>query len=463
MDAISASKRNINLLVILIGSFVALLNQTLLATALPKIMQSLNIGLETAQWLTTSYMLINGIMIPITAYMIGSVPNKKLYIGSMILFTVGTFIAAISGNFFVLMFGRALQAIGSGIMMSLGQVVVLSIFPMEKRGMAMGLYGLVIGMAPAIGPTLAGVIVEHFPWQSLFYIVLPILIINTILGVKVLSNITELTNPKLDIPSVILSTIGFGGLLYGVSSFDANNAFNREFIISLIIGLIALIAFVRRQHQLDEPMLDFSVLKNRVFCNASILSVVVTVSMIGAETLIPILMQNLLGFTALDTGIIMLPGAMLLGIMMPVSGRLFDRFGIKGLSIIGFLLIALTSFLFMQLNSSIGLIYIAIVYMVRMFGVSLVMMPLVTAGMNELPKNLFAHGTAVINTFRQVGGAIGTAILVAIMTNQIKSSISINSIMSGFAAAFIFATIISIIGVILAFMFSSQYKVQISE
>lgn len=446
--------KNIILVIVLIGSFVALLNQTLLTTALPQVMASLNVSLATGQWLTTSYMLINGIMIPVTAYFINSIPTKKLYLGSMGIFILGTLIAAISGSFWILMAGRFFQAVGSGITMALGQVVILSLFPIEKRGAAMGLYGLVLGTAPAIGPTLAGIIIQYFRWQMLFYLVLPILIIDFLLGMKFLEDVTEITNPSLDKLSVVLSTISFGSLLYGFSNFKGNNLFAISFIAPLVIGVIALIVFVQRQRKLADPLLDFSVLNNSTFLKASLLSVVVTISMVGTETMIPILMQNTLGFSALQTGFVLLPGAVVLGIMMPISGRLFDKYGIKWLAIVGFALILFTSGLFMVITNYHSTIILALIYMVRMLGISLVMMPLVTVGMNQIAKKLFAHGTAVINTFRQVGGAIGTAILITLMSNNQASSYPLQS----FNHAFIFATIVSVIGMIISISMIKKEK-----
>ncbi|MCZ8515520.1 MDR family MFS transporter [Paenibacillus filicis] len=449
----SAFKKGPILFVLLIGSFVAVLNQTLLATALPRIMQDLQIDLSTAQWLTTSFMLVNGIMIPITAYLIGTYSTRQLFIGAMTFFGLGTLVAAISPDFTMLLIGRILQAFGAGVMMPLGQVVILSLYPVNKRGAAMGLVGLVIGLGPAIGPTLAGVMVEHFPWRSLFYIVLPIVVLNILFAVFIMRNVTERTYPKLDLLSIVLSTIGFGGLLYGFSEAGTSGWSSTVVIVALILGVIALTAFILRQNRLKQPILEFRVFRDPNFSLTTILSVISFTSMIAAETLIPVFMQNMLGYSALESGLALMPGAVLMGVMMPITGRLFDKFGIRWLAIVGFTIITITGYLFTRLEAATSFPYVLTVYMIRMVGISLIMMPLATAGINSLDRKLISHGTAMNNTMRMVGGSIGTAILVTIMSNSITAigKPTPGDMIEGVNAAFWVATLLALSGTILTF------------
>lgn len=238
--------------ILLAGAFVAILNQTLLITALPHIMNDFNIDANKAQWLTTSFMLTNGILIPITAFLIEKFTSRTLLISAMSIFTAGTIVGAFAPNFPVLLTARIIQAAGAGIMLPLMQTVFLTIFPMEKRGRAMGMVGLVISFAPAIGPTLSGWAVEAFSWRSLFYIIFPIAVIDLLLAIILMKNVTTLRETQIDILSVILSTLGFGGLLYGFSSAGSSGWTSTEVLTSLLVGAAALIFFIARQMKLKN-------------------------------------------------------------------------------------------------------------------------------------------------------------------------------------------------------------------
>jgi len=300
-------KKNIPLFAVLLsGAFVTILNQTLLGTALPPIMEDLNLSENTAQWLQSVFMLVNGIMIPVTAFLIDRFTTRKLFLTAMGLFTLGTLTAAIAPNFSILMVGRILQASGAGIMMPLMQTVLFLLFPVERRGTAMGLFGLVIAFAPAIGPSLSGWLVDQFPWRSVFYVVLPIAIFDMIAAYFLLKNVTELKKPKLDILSVILSTIGFGGLLYGFSIAGDMGWSSSQVILAIVVGIISLYLFITRQLKLKEPLLEFRVFKYGIFTLATGLGMVVFAAMIGTNVILPLYMQNMIGFTALKSGLVLL-------------------------------------------------------------------------------------------------------------------------------------------------------------
>src|SRR5690606_1958498 len=289
------------LAVLMAGVFVAILNQTLLATALPHIMDDLSISANTAQWLTTVFMLVNGVMIPITAFLIGKFSTRNLFFVAMGLFAAGTIICAFAPGFAVLMIGRIVQAAGAGIMMQLTQTVLFIVFPVEKRGQAMGLFGLIISFAPAIGPTLSGWIVGQYPWRALFYIVIPIALLDLLLAYFFLKNVTKQTYPTLDLLSIGLSTMGFGGILYGFSSAGSLGWGSPAVGVSIVVGLVSLLFFIRRQFRLDQPILEFRVFSYSIFTLSTILSVIVFISMIGSATILPIYMQNMHGFTALES------------------------------------------------------------------------------------------------------------------------------------------------------------------
>ncbi|HLR63660.1 MAG TPA: MDR family MFS transporter [Lentibacillus sp.] len=452
-QSLSQAKRTTLMLVLISGAFSAILNQTLLATALPKIMADMNLGESTAQWLTSIFMLVNGIMIPITALLINRFTTRGLFLTAMGLFGAGTIICAFAPNFPLLMVGRIVQASGAGIIMPLMQTILMLVYPLEKRGSAMGMFGLVIAFAPAIGPTLSGYLVEHFPWRSLFYVVFPIIVIDVVIAYFLLRNVTERTFPKVDVPSIILSTFGFGGLLFGfsVAGSAANGWGSPQVMISMVVGAVSLTFFIFRQLRLPQPILEFRIFKYKMFTLATVLGMVVFIAMIGAATVLPILMQNYLGFSALESGLALMPGAAIMGIMSPITGRLFDRFGAKYLAIIGLTIVTVTTFMLAVLTTETTFAYIATVNAVRMFGVAMVMMPITTAGLNELPNKMMPHGTAMNNTMRQVAGAVGTALLVTVMSNAAIPEEGRQGLVHGSNVSFVVAGVIAVIGIVLAF------------
>lgn len=432
------------------GAFIAILNQTLLVTAIPHIMADLHLLSSTAQWLQTVFMLVNGIMIPITAFLIGRFTTRKLFLTAIGLFAFGTIVCAVSPNFSFLISGRIIQAAGAGIIMPLMQTILFIIFPVEKRGAAMGMFGLVIAFAPAIGPTLSGYIVDHYPWRMLFYIVLPIAIIDFILAYFILKNVTKLTYPKLDVISIMMSTIGFGSLLYGFSIAGHDGWISFTVILTLLIGSISTLIFIIRQFHLKQPILEFRVFQYPIFVLTTAISMIVFTIMISGNTILPIYMQNMLHFSALKSGLMILPGAILMGLMNPIAGRIFDKIGAKWLALSGLMLSTITSFMLSKLSSTTSFTFLTVVYAIRMLSIALVMMPVTTAGLNQLPKHLIPHGTAMNNTMRQIAGSMGTAILFSVMANtQLDTeTIGLEGAIHGVNMTFVVTGFFCIVGVI---------------
>jgi EmrB/QacA subfamily drug resistance transporter len=464
-------KKGAILTVMLLGSFVAILNQTLMNVALPEMMKDLDMSANTAQWLTTGYMLVNGVLIPVTAFLIERFTTRQLFLTSMGLFSAGTFICAIAPDFTILLTGRVVQAAGAGILMPLLMIVILTIFPIAKRGQAMGLIGLAMTFAPAIGPTLSGWIVQNYSWRVLFYIVLPIAIIDFLIAIVLLKNVTKQTYPKIDITGIILSTLGFGGLLYGFSSAGNSGWTSVEVISAIIIGIITLSLFIWRQMTVKNPMLEFRVFQYNMFTLTTIINAIITMAMFAGMILVPIYLQNIRGFTPLESGLLLLPGAILMGIMSPITGWIFDKVGARWLSVIGLAITTVTTWEFSELTDSTTYTFLLVIYTARMFGMSMLMMPIMTAGLNQLPQRLNAHGTAMSNTFKQISGALGTAFLVTVMSNQTEKHatemataagvtpeateqmgyILKEATIQGINDAFVVATYLSLIAVILAF------------
>lgn len=455
--------RNLVIAILIIGAFISILNQTLLVTAVPVIMKDLDIPFSTAQWLTTGFFLVNGIMIPISAFLINKFTTRKLYMTAMILFTIGTIVAALSTVFPMLLAGRILQASGAGIMMPLSQVILLQMFTVENRGKAMGLFGLIIGFAPAIGPTLSGYIVEFWPWRTLFIIITPLAALNIVFAFFYMRNVTEQTNPKVDILSIVMSTLGFGGLLYGFSVAGVSGWLSVEVILPIFAGLFIVGLFVRRQFKLTQPILEIRVLKNPYFLMASLIGIIVFVSMVSANNIVPVLMQDMLGFTAFQSGLSLLPGALVMGVISLIAGWLFDRYGIRLLTFTSLILILVTSVLMSFLSTETTFTYITIVYTVRLAGVGLSMMALTTYAMNALENHMISHGTSLNNTMRQIGGSLFTALFITIMTgvafNMSGGNPTTADEIAGVNATFITSAVLAVIGLIFAFFLKEQERV----
>ncbi|HCV0651178.1 TPA: DHA2 family efflux MFS transporter permease subunit [Staphylococcus aureus] len=409
---------------LLFGMFIAILNQTLLNVALPKINTEFNISASTGQWLMTGFMLVNGILIPITAYLFNKYSYRKLFLVALVLFTIGSLICAISMNFPIMMVGRVLQAIGAGVLMPLGSIVIITIYPPEKRGAAMGTMGIAMILAPAIGPTLSGYIVQNYHWNVMFYGMFIIGIIAILVGFIWFKLYQYTINPKADIPGIIFSTIGFGALLYGFSEAGNKGWGSVEIETMFAIGIIFIILFVIRELRMKAPMLNLEVLKFPTFTLTTVINMVVMMSLYGGMILLPIYLQNLRGFSALDSGLLLLPGSLIMGLLGPFAGKLLDTIGLKPLAIFGIAVMTYATWELTKLNMDTPYMTIMGIYVLRSFGMAFIMMPMVTAAINALPGRLASHGNAFLNTMRQLAGSIGTAILVTVMTTQTTQHLS---------------------------------------
>ncbi|WP_334329198.1 MDR family MFS transporter [Companilactobacillus sp. HBUAS59699] len=466
--------RNLLVMVLLVGTFCTVLNGTILTTAFPTLMKEFNVTTSAVQWLTTGFLMVNGIMIPVTAWLSNNFSNKILYIIAMSTFLIGTIMCFIAPNFGTILAGRLIQAVGVGITMPLMQVIMLSIFPANQRGTAMGLGGLVIGLAPAIGPTLSGWIIDNFTWRDLFGMIIPIVVIVLILAFIYMRPVIQTKRSKLDVLSLILSTVGFGAVLYGFSSVGDDGWGSPIVLSSIIGGAIVVVLFGYRQLKMDTPFLELRVFKEKKFAIAAALSSVTNMAMVGVEMILPLYLQIVKGMSAFHSGLTLLPGAILIGIMSPITGRAFDRFGPKDLARMGMFLLTAGTVPFLFLTKTTPVLDIVVLYMVRMFGISMVLMPVTTDGMNALPLNLMSHGTAVNNTVRQIFSSMGTAILVSVLTNvtnNLKPGKSLlaqsplkyqenyfNATLSGYHAAFAVAILFCVIALAITFMVRNTAK-----
>lgn len=460
----------------LLGGFFGILNETLLATALPSIMKAFNIEYTQVQWLTTAFLLTNGIVIPLSAMVIQRFSTRQVFLTAILIFLAGTIVAGVSPSFNVLLIARIIQALGSGVMMPLMMTTILDVFEPHERGKYMGIFGLVIGLAPAIGPTLSGYIVEYLNWRSLFHVVTPIAAITFLMSLKFVKNVGTTRKVPIDILSIILSVAGFGGLLYGTSSI-ARDGWDDPVVLTTIIGGIVLVTiFVIRQLRLETPLLDFRVFKQGQFAVGILIMAFTMIAMIGSETVLPIFIQNIMGKPALESGLTLLPGAIVMGIMSVVSGVLYEKFGAKILAFIGMAIVVVTTTYFVFMDAETSIAMLTTVYAIRMMGIALGLMPLMTHTMNELPQEMNAHGSSMTNTMQQISASIGTAILFTIMSHFAKifkpdmadyqgmkpevmqAQMAQDAMLNGYHAAFWFTVIIAIIAFLSVFLLKGKNK-----
>ncbi|MFC3418767.1 DHA2 family efflux MFS transporter permease subunit [Salinicoccus hispanicus] len=462
METTERSKPDYRLIFILLsGAFVALLSNTFLNVALPSIKDDFGVTTSTVQWVSTAYMLVSGIVIPTTAFLMQRFSARKLFLLAMLLFLTGSLVAGFSPTFVVLIIGRMIQASGSAILMPLLMNVMITSFPPAQRGTAMGLFSLVMFFAPAIGPTLSGFVVQNYSWHLLFFMMVPVLLVVLSIGWFKLPETDTNYSTKLDVPSVILSTIGFGGILYGFSAAGNSGWLKADVIIALVVGFISVFIYIRKQTRMNDPMLNFSVYKSPMFTLSSLIIGVTNMALFSGMILMPIYLQDIQGISPLDTGLLLLPGALIMGLMSPVSGKLFDMFGPKRLAIFGLFLAASTTFFFSQLTFDTSYGFLILLYSIRAFGLTLVMTPVMTNGMNQLTPHLTPHGSSINSMLNQVSGAIGTALLITIMQNRMNTilgeatapdvTVANEAMLSGINLAFLIATLLLAIALVLSF------------
>ncbi|MFJ6414233.1 DHA2 family efflux MFS transporter permease subunit [Terribacillus saccharophilus] len=459
------------LIALLLCGFVGMFSETSLNIAITNLMEVFEINAATAQWLTTGYLLTLGILVPFTGLLLQMYTTRQLFIVATASLTLGIFLAAISINFEMLMFARILQAGGMGLLLPLMFNTVLVIFPPEKRGLAMGYIGLVLSFAPAMGPAISGTILQYLSWQFIFWLLLPVIIIGMVFGVKNLENVTEVRKQRIDFLSAILSTIGFGSIVFGFShAGEAGEGWSSPLVLTLIIiGVIALTLFVFRQNN-DQPLLNLRVFKYPMFVIGVFLVMMCMVINMSTMIVLPMFLQTGAGLSVLVTGLILLPGSALNGVIQMIAGRLFDRYGPKWVIIPGLVIVMLVLWFFTSLTpaSSVGLI-IAL-YMILMGGIALIWPASQTNALNQLPSELYPHGSAVLNTLMQVIGAIGTAVAISIVSggmNQYLATSSTptmpdeiaNAITVGAQNVFWTLMTVSVIGFIIGlFMRRSNYR-----
>jgi DHA2 family lincomycin resistance protein-like MFS transporter len=420
-DAQSLDARNrLVITLLLISTFVVILNETIMGVALPSLMRDLAIPASSAQWLTAAFMLTMAVVIPVTGFLLQRFNTRPLFITAMSLFSAGTLIAAVSPGFEVLLLARIVQASGTAIMFPLLITTVITLVPPATRGRMMGNISIVISVAPAIGPTISGVILTVLDWRWMFIIVLPIAIAALIVGGRLMKNVTVPRKTRVDSLSVVLSAVGFGGLVYGLSTVSTA-ASPLQSWLPLGIGLVSLAAFVLRQLRLqrhDRALLDLRTFTSSTFTFSIVMFAISMMALFGTLILLPIYMQTVLGIDTLTAGLLLLPGGLIMGLLAPWVGRVYDRIGPTALLVTGSIIVSavLWSMTMLDADSSIWMVLVA--HVILSIGLALLFTPLFTASLAAVRPQLYSHGSAIVGTVQQLAGAAGTALFVSVMSSE---------------------------------------------
>jgi MFS transporter, DHA2 family, lincomycin resistance protein len=445
--------------ILMLGAFAGLFGETALNMALSNVMEQFSVTAATAQWLTTGYLLVLAILVPISALLMKWFTTRQLVIGGLVISLLGAILAALNFSFGILLLGRVVQAIGTGLLLPVMLSVMLLIFPIQKRGVVMGLMGLVITLAPALGPTLSGVIISTLSWPFIFWFSAIAYVLLILVAAVKIENVSEITKPKIDVQSILLSTIGFGGLIFALSTMAEVAISSPKVWVPLLVGVIAQLLFGIRQNNMAQPMVNLRVFKYPMFKLGTLTMFLGILIILSTGILLPLYLKGALLFSAAMAGLILLPGNAVNFILSPIVGALFDKIGARLFTIIGFIFVLIGNIVFLStISSQTPAWQIIVAFMILFFGLTMVMMPAQTNAMNQLPRELYADGSAAMNTLNQVAGAAGTAIAITVFTSGQSSYVmdfpnasQPEILAAGIKYAFYFITGISVVGLISSF------------
>lgn len=408
----------LQLFIILIGTFMAVLDNSIVNVAIPTMETALNANTDQIQWVITGYMLVSGVVVPISGWLTDRFGSKTIFIFSMATFTIGSALCGMAWNLPTMIFFRILQASGGGFMMPVANAMIFKIFPPEKRGSVMGIFGLAIMAAPAFGPLLSGYFVEYASWRLIFYINVPIGIVGTFLSFFFLYKFPHQNTSKLDYWGFTLSTVGLFSLLYGFNNVSAHGWGSLQVYPFIIAGVALVLALIAVELMIENPVLQLRVLKNYLFAMSLMITSILQVALFVGLFLLPLYLQNIMGYTALRTGLFMTPAALASAVFMLVGGRLFNKTGARPIAIIGLAILCYASYGFTSLQTDSTSAHIQTLYILRSVGMGLTMMPVMTAGMNLLPLKYIGQASAMGNAVRLIASSLGTAVLTSYMSTQ---------------------------------------------
>lgn len=447
---------------LVLATFVVILNETIMINAIPGLMAALHITEQTAQWLSTAFMLTMAAVIPITGWFLQRVSTRAAYATAMGLFLLGTALAMAAPSFAVLLVARIVQASGTAVMMPLLMTTLMRVVPEEDRGRVMGNVTLAMSVAPAMGPTVSGVILQFGSWRLLFAAVLPIAALIAWGGLKRLENVGETERGSIDWFSVVTAAAGFGGLVYGLSRFEGGDA---GVAVAIVVGgLITILGFVLRQLWLQKhgvPLLDLRTLRQRTYTVSLILLSVAFMAMLGSMILLPLYLQSLRGLSALETGLLVMPGGLAMGLLGPTVGRLFDRFGGRVLVVPGAIGIMLALTGFTQVSMTMPFWQILGLHTLLMVSLAATFTPVFTLGLGAVPPRLYSHGSSILSTLQQVAAAFGTALVITVMSARAEALTSAGvseglADLGGMRLAFIIGAALSVAVVVAALLLPAR-------
>lgn len=459
-DASHAARNRLVIALLLVSTFVVFLNETIMSVAIQPLMTDLGVTASAAQWLTTAFLLTMAVVIPITGFLLQRINTRPIYMLAMSIFSLGTLICAVSPGLELLVFGRVVQATGTAIMMPLLMTTVMTLVPAEGRGKVMGNISIVMSVAPAVGPTIGGFILTHLDWRWMFILVLPISIGALALGAALMKNVSQPRSTPLDVVSVVISALAFGGIVYGLSGFgEAAHASEGGIspFVPLAIGLVAMVVFAWRQLGLrDRALLDLRAFAIRNYSLSVAMMAVAMMALFGVIILLPLFLQNVLALDPLAVGLMLLPGSLVMGLLGPVIGRLYDRWGTTRLLVPGTMLLSAVLWSFTLLSGTTPVWLIVASHMLMSTGLALMFTPLFTASLSSLPPTLYSHGSAILGSVQQVAGAAGVALFVALMTIRGDALIAggaerAMAVNAGVQLAFFCAAAISLLAIVFAF------------
>ncbi|MGO2937847.1 MAG: MDR family MFS transporter [Glutamicibacter arilaitensis] len=465
------SKQNFTTIAVLIvSSFVVILNETIMNVALPVLMNEFNVTADAIQWLSTIFMLTMAVVIPMTGFLLQRMSIHKVFILAMGLFTVGTILAAAAPGLTVLLVARVIQASGTAIMMPLLMTTILHLVPPARRGVLMGNVSIVISVAPAIGPTLSGLILQYLSWRFMFIVIVPIAVVALLVGSPRLPRGVEGVSTPLSVPSLILAIPGFGGLVYALSGLSAGvTPLNLGILIGAVLCLLAFVFLQLNLQKEDKALLDLRPLGYKSFSLSLVLMMFSMIALFGVIILLPMFFTNVLGIETLTTGLIMLPGGLLMGILAPMVGKLYDKVGARPLIVPG-ALVLLASLLgyAMILDADTPIWLLVVLHLVMSLGLAFIFTPAFTTALNPLPHHLHSHGSALLSTLQQLAGAMGTALLVGLVASATAAKIAagtdeLTAMVEGFQPGFLIGAACSVGIVVIGFLLGGRKQAVAAE
>ena len=411
------------LFVVVIGTFMVMLDSSIVNIAIPKMMNVFGSDLDAVKWILTGYSLTMGAVVPVTGFLSDTIGVKKLFIFALIFFTIGSFLCGFAWSTNAMVVFRVIQAIGGGAIMPVGMSYIMQMFPVNERGTALGFWGIAAMAAPAIGPTLGGYIIQYMDWRFIFYVNVPIGIIGVIFaGILLRETSLKPYKGNFDYIGFFSSIFGIVSLLYVLGEGSSIDWGDVKYPLLLAFGCFSLLIFVVNELMHPEPLLELRVFKIYDFTLGQFITGITTLAMMGGIYVLPLFLQSLRGYTAMETGLILFPSAIASGLMMPISGALFDRYGAKVVTVPGLLVVAIATYQMSMFNMDTTRTTITLVATLRGVGLGFAMMPINTAAMNAVPRHLFGKATALSTTVRSIMGAVAITFMTSIISN--KASLS---------------------------------------